>query len=238
MLCETELIVLNGVRYSDHASIVTTYSEQFGSLAFKCIRTASRRRGRANAFFRPLSVLQLNFDYHPLREIQTPGESSILHVPLRPTMEVSANAVAHFSVELLTRVLRANSADPQLFRFLKQEIVGMEGLSAKGINSFHLRLMTGLLRHMGILPVCDGYRPGYVLDYGNGSFRPICHADKRAAGEAASLLVQFITTAHPEELPLTVAQRGHLLDLLLGYLTYHFPDVGTLRSPEILSQLF
>lgn len=51
MLTETELIVLGAVRYSDNASIVSTYSECFGALSFKCIRSASRRRGQANAFF-------------------------------------------------------------------------------------------------------------------------------------------------------------------------------------------
>lgn len=238
MLVETELIVLSAVRYSDNASIVTTYSERLGTIAFKAIRSASRKRGRANALFTPLSVVKMAMEYHPTRAIQIPGEPFVVHAPLRPSLDSVANAVALFTVELLTRVVRSSSADTALYRYLRDEIVGLEHLSDKGVSSFHLRLMVGMLHYMGILPDQEQYREGFILDLAEGAFRRAWTQEEQLLGRSSALLVQFITTEYPEELSLSRHERNALLDMLLAYLAYHFPDVGTLRSPEVLSQLF
>lgn len=238
MLTETELIVLGAVRYSDNASIVSTYSECFGALSFKCIRSASRRRGQANAFFIPLSILKVTLDYLPNRGIQIPREQELLHRPIRPSIEPVANAVALFTVELLTRLLRSSGTDRALYRYLREEIKGLECLSDKGISSFHLRLLTGLLHHLGILPQSETYRAGSILDFSEGTFRPSWSPEEQGKAYASSLLYQFISSPAPEELPLSGQDRNLLLKLLLDFLGYHFPDLGNLKSPEILSQLF
>ncbi|CQB85868.1 DNA repair protein RecO [Chlamydia trachomatis] len=238
MLTETELIVLGAVRYSDNASIVSTYSECFGALSFKCIRSASRRRGQANAFFIPLSILRVTLDYLPNRGIQMPREQEIIHRPLRPSIEPVANAVALFTVELLTRLLRSSGADSAMYSYLRDEIKGLERFSDRGISSFHLRLMAGLLHYLGILPQSETYRPGSLLDFSEGSFRLSWGPEEQGKAYASALLYQFISTPAPEELPLTGQERNLLLQLLLDFLAYHFPDLGTLQSPEILSQLF
>lgn len=238
MLVETELIVLNAVRYSDNASIVTTYSERLGTLAFKAIRSASRRRGRANALFMPLSIVRVTIDYHPNRAIQIPGEQVVVHAPLRPSVDSTANAVALFVVDLLTRVVRSCNPDQAMYRYLRSEILNIEEISTYGISSYHLRVMVGMLHHLGVLPNHELYRGGFILDIAEGVFRKVWNLQESALVDSSALLVQFITTEHPEEIPLSRQERNALLDLLLAYLSYHFPDVGTLRSPEVLSQLF
>lgn len=238
MLVETELIVLSAVRYSDSASIVTTYSERLGTLAFKAIRSTSRRRGRANALFMPLSVVKMTMEYHANRSIQIPGEQVVVHTPLRPSVDPIANAVALFIVELLTRVVRSSGADGALYQYLRNELLGLEEMSGSGVSSFHLRLMVGMLHHLGILPDHERYREGYILDLAEGAFRRAWTLEEQELARSSALFVQFITSEHPEEIPLSRHERNGLLDMLLAYLTYHFPDVGTLRSPDVLSQLF
>lgn len=238
MLVETELIVLDGVRYSDSASIVTTYSERLGTLSFKVIRSASRRRGRANALLVPLSIVRMTFDYQATRSIHIPGELVMVHQPLRPSIDAGANAVALFSVELLTRVLRSSNADSELYQYLRAEIIGLESLESEGISSFHLGLIVGMLHHLGILPDCGQYHEGYILDLSEGAFRQAWSLEEQALAETSALLVSFMTCEHPEEIPLCRQQRNALLDTLLNYLSYYFPDVGRLRSPGVLSQLF
>lgn len=238
MLTETELIVLSGVRYSDSASIVTTYSEHLGTLSFKCIRSTSRRRGGANALFSPLSILHITFDYLPNRSIQTPRDQEIRHRPLRPAIDPYANAVALFTTELLTRLLRNTGADSDLYHYLRGEIVGMEQMSDRGINSFHLRLLVGLLLHLGILPNTERYRAGDILDITEGVFRSATLHEEPAHAYASSLFYQFVTTPEPQEIPLTREARNALLHLLLAYLNHHLPYMGSIKSAEILTQLF
>lgn len=238
MLTETELIVLGGVKYSDNASIVTTYSERMGTLAFKSTRSASRRRGRASALFHPLTIANVTFDYFPKRSIQIPLEQELIHRPLRPSIDPHANAVSLFTIELLTRLLRSTGADAILYHYIRQEIIGLETLSEKGVSSFHLRLIVGLLLHLGILPITERYRLGDVLDIEEGTFRPFAHYDDPTLPFSSSLLHQFIISPEPQEIPLTREGRNALLQLLLSYLNHHLPDVGNLKSTDILTQLF
>lgn len=239
MLTTTELIVLKGVRYSDTSSIVHTYSEQFGSLSLKITRTPfSKKRGGTGAFFIPLSILSITLDHRENRQIFTPRETNIIHVPSVISIDPIANAVALFLTELLNRLLRTDGGDAKLYGYLRGKIIGLDDLSTERRASFHLGLMTGLLYHFGILPEAESYRDGYVLDCTEGRFRPPYNTNEAIMSEASGLLYRFIATQDPEALPLHRTQRNNFLELLLRYLTCHFPEVGTLHSPDILTQLF
>ncbi len=238
MLTETELIVLSGVKYTDSASIINTYSEQLGSLSFKVIRSHSRKRGRANALFTPLSIVQTTFNYYPTRAIQVAGELQIIHRPLITTIDPNANAVGLFLTDFLTRLLRNSATDPQLYRYLRAELLGFESLGNRGVSSFHLRMLCGVLHFLGILPAIEKYRKGYILDFDSGTFRPQYSCQEQPRALASELLIQFITEVSPEELTLDREERNALLALLLDYIGYHFPEIGIMKSPDILTQLF
>lgn len=186
----------------------------------------------------PLSILSVTLDYQTKREIFIPREYSIIHAPLSPSIDPVANAVALFTTELLHRILRSSGADPALYTFLKEQILAMDHLPRKELSSFHLVVITGLLHYLGILPQVEGYKMGYVLDNSEGQFRPTYNPEEQSLAEASYWLHTFITTPHPASIPMNREQRNNLLDLLLRHLTYHFPEVGTLRSPDILTQLF
>lgn len=238
MLTETELITLKSVRYSDSASIVHTYSERFGSLSFKVTRTRSRKRSSASAFFMPLSLLSVTLDHQPKREIHVAKEVQLRNVLTLPSRDPSANAVALFSTELLNRVLRVGTPDDQLYQFVREQIVGFDDQTPGEIASFHLRLIVGLLFRMGIQPHTETFKHGFVLDLSEGVFRAPWSRQEADFVERSEHLYTLITSPSAEGLPLSREQRNALLDLLLRYLAYHFPDVGTLRSPDVLSQLF
>lgn len=230
--------MLKGVKYSDNASIISTYSEQFGTLAFKVVRSSFRRKARANALCMPLSIVRITFDYHPSRSIHIPREQQILHQPFITSINPIGNAVGLFTVELLTRLLRHSDSDQQLYAYLRGELMRLEQMNDRGLSSFHLQLMSGLLLRLGILPSTDGYKVGHILDFSEGVFRYPWGSSDPIQVAACATLVQFITQPNPEELPLRRDERQALLQLLIDYTAYHFPEVGALNSPEILSQIF
>lgn len=238
MLTTTELIILKGVKYSDTSSIVNTYSEQYGSLAFKISRTpTSRKRGGMGAFFMPLSILSVTFNYQTKREVFIPKEYSIIHTPKSPSIDPTANAVALFTVELLNRLLRSDGGDSGVYNYIKQRIQQLDNLPKQELSSFHLGTIVGILHYIGILPQIESYKPGYILDNSEGQFiQSFNKNDKKVS--ASKLLIDYIKTPNPEALPINKEERNTLLDLLLQYLTYHYPEIGNLHSPEILTQLF
>lgn len=239
MLTETELLVLRGVRYSDSASIITTYSDLYGALSFRVSRPTRRSAsGGARAFFVPLSLLSVTMDYHQGRTVQVPREVTPLHVVTTASIDPVVNAVVLFVSELLSHLLRAQGTDRSLFGFLRAQISALDTMSGVQAASFHLRLMAGLCYHLGVMPDCDCYVPGSVLDVTDGGFRPPLSSIDYGRREASALLVRFFTEEHPEHIPLCQEQRRQLLTLMLDYLSFHFPEVSGLHSPSILGGLF
>ncbi|MDO5036493.1 MAG: recombination protein O N-terminal domain-containing protein [Porphyromonas sp.] len=239
MLIETEVLVLKGVRYSDTHSIVHTYSEDFGTLSFRVSHANSRRRrGGMRAFFIPLSLLRVSLDYRQNNDIHLPREVSIVHAPLRPTIDPHANAIALLITEVLSRVLRIHQSDTQLYNFIRGEVLRLETVSTAELPAFHLALLSGLCLHLGVMPSTEGYQEGYILQPQEGRFTPPISAEEHRRIPASALFYQFITSPTPELLPLNRHQRNDLLALLLHYLAHYYPSLEHLRSPDVLKRLF
>lgn len=238
MLQETELIVLDAVRYSDTAAIVHTYSRAFGPLPLKVARTSRRKAGGTRPFFTPFSLLSVTLDFRPKKEIQTPWEARLVTCPSCVSTDPVANAVTLFLTEVLFRLLRNEEPDEALFALLKDEIAAIDGLSTSELANFHLVFLLKLLPTLGILPVLESYRQGYVLNFEEGRFFPAQNAAQRADAECSAMLFGMITAPEPYSYPLTRETRKAFLGFLTRYLSHHFPSVRDLRSPDVLSALF
>ena len=238
MLQETELIVLDAVRYSDTASVVHTYSRAFGPLHLKVARASRRKAGGTRPFFTPFSILSVTLDFRPKKEIQTPWEAHLLTSPSCVSTDPVACAVTLFLTELLFRLLRNEEPDDGLFQLLKGEIEAMDRLSTSELANFHLVFLLKLLPKLGILPVLESYREGYVLNFEEGRFFPAQNATQKADAESSATLIGLVTAPDPYRYPLTREKRKRFLDFLTRYLSHHFPSVRDLHSPEVLSALF
>ena len=238
MTTEIEAIVLTAVRFSDTAYMIHVYSDLFGSLSLRASRPAGRKTaGGARALFIPLSVIRTTIDYRSTREVFIPRGTTIVRLLSAPGVDPSANALALFATELLHRLLRSASPDRALYAYISESLADLDRISDTARASWHLRLMTGLCHHLGILPRYDGYRPGAVLDLQEGLFRATKSRSEAAEVGRAELLYRFITEPDPLSIPLSREERNSLMTLLLNYMTYHFPEMGTLKSPTILRRL-
>ena len=238
MLSTTEIIVLDAVRYSDTASIVHAYSREFGPLHLKVSRASRRKAGGTRAFFTPFSLLSVTLDFRPKKEVQVPWESHLVNCPSCISADPVANAVTLFLTELLFRLLRTEESDVALFDLIKEEIAGMDSLSEGELANFHLVFLLKLLPHLGILPLLDSYRPGYVLDFEEGRFLPPVSDYQREEAPTNALFLELLTSETPYLTPISRAGRQALLRFILRFYGHHFPSISNLRSPEILTDLF
>lgn len=239
MIIETELLVLKAIRYSDSSSIVHTYSKELGSISYKVARTSRKRSGSVRAFFMPLSHLKVEMNYFPNREVQVaPKEVELLYLPSQPSYDPVANAVALFMTEVLHRLLRVEQGESDIFEFIIKMVRRLDTLPPAQLPSLHLQFLVELTHHLGILPRVEGYQKGYILSFDAGSFEPISREEDALWREASEILVAFIHSEEPCAMPLNKVQRNAVVSLLLDYITYHYPNLGTIRSPEVLSTLF
>lgn len=238
MRTEIEAIVLTAVRFSDTASMVHLYSDLFGSLSARVSRPGGRRTAAGTrAFFAPLSIVLTTIDYRSGREVFVPSGTEPILMLTAPGRDPAANAQALFATELLHRLLREASPDRTLFQFLRESLRELDRLHSPRRASWHLKLMTGLTYHLGLLPRTDGYREGMILDAEEGSFRDLRRSEEAERRASSALLYRFLTEGDPLAIPLSHRERNDLMRLLLDYFACHFPEVGRMQSPAILTRL-
>lgn len=233
-------VVLRTINYNDKNSIVRVYTDSHGLLAFLLPQNKGRTSRMKRAAFQPLSIVEIESDIVPSREIFRIRESAIA-VPL-PSLHSHPvkNAISLFLTELLSHVIIEQERNLPLFSFIEQSIEILDGLES-GIANFHICFLYKLGSFLGIEPDISTYSKGYCFDMVDGVFiagRPLHnqYIDK----EEAEALMQLsrMTYANMHHFRYNRQQRHRLLDLVLSYYRIHNSSIGEIRSLDILTALF
>ena len=131
-------------------------------------------------------------------------------------------------------------SDAPLFDFIVNSIKLLDQM-AGGIENFHLTFLISLLSFSGIQPDTTRCQPGYVFEFASGAFVPEFEAvGPRLEGEEARTIpfLARLNFSNMKCLRLTAANRRQILYGILNYYSYHFPTLGSLKSPEILREIF
>lgn len=239
MIVTTKAIVLRMVRYSDKASAVTVFSRDYGRLSLIVYGTSGRKSGNKAAFLQPLSLVDLSLHMQPGKEMQVVKELRIDINLAGISAHPVKNAIALFLSELLFKTLKFQQEDTALYDFLQYSLEWLNE-SETGIANFHLILMCRLTRYLGFAPnMTLAGAPSF--DLMNGCFcttQPLhAHYVKPALMNPFSQILEN-TFATMGSIHLTRKQRNELLDTLLEYYRLHIPEFHTLKSTEVLHELF
>lgn len=233
-------IVLNVRKYNDRNSIVTLYTRERGRLAFISPAGSGKASNVRRARLQPLSVVTTELRYKPTSELQRLNSVTPSEVWRDLYFQPSKLAMVVFISEFLDRLLVASAPDPALFDFLIDSIRLLDRLQS-GVVDFHIPFLVSLLSYSGIQPDTSGYSPGRVFDFASGAY--VYPSEVKGpfleGVEAESVrMVSRINFSNIKKLRLTSVNRRQILYGLLNYYSYHFPGLGSLKSPEILRELF
>ncbi|MGB4053768.1 MAG: recombination protein O N-terminal domain-containing protein, partial [Dysgonamonadaceae bacterium] len=169
MQYKTQGVVLFTSQYSDTFSIAHVFTRDFGRMAYLLPKSSGKKSKIKASLFFPLSVLNMEVEHLPLREIQRLKEVE-REFPLYEicTDEVKIS-ISFFLSEFLSKMLRETHESKPLFDYLKQSVHILEK-AHRGLGNFHLAFMFGLTRFLGISPNLDNYRSGAYFDLLNGIF--------------------------------------------------------------------
>lgn len=239
MLSKTRGIVLHSTKYSDTASIVTIYTEQYGRSSFMVRGLNNKRSTTKAAFFQPLTLVEIDMHHQPGKEIHTIRDIRI-DIPLTSiAFDPVKNAIALFMSELLFRTIKHSTPDEQLFVFLYQSVEVLDCTHEIPAN-FHLVFMLRLSRFYGFEPNITDSNGSY-FDLINGEFlnsRPL-HAHY-LMGETADDFGKLaeIDYFNMSALTLSRTQRTQLLKALTEYFRLHVTGFHGLNSLEVLQRIF
>ena len=206
-------IVLNTIRYSDKHNIVHVYTDGRGLMSFAVPQGKTQAARMRNAMLMPLSLV----DSDPIK-----------------------NAIALFISELLAHVIQEPEGNDPLFRYIEQAVQLLEQMPDHYAN-FHICFLYHLGAHLGIQPNVESYHSGYWFDMTDGVFvsgavRGHMHLQPREA--QVIHLLSRMTFGNMGVFRFSREERNRVLDVIISYYRLHNAAIGTLRSPEILKQLF
>lgn len=235
----TPAIVLHSTKYSDSAVILTVYTSELGRASYFVRNSSKKKSSFRNALLQPLTILNINALHqngktiHQLKEIQTKHPFS--SIPFNPIK----NALALFIAEILYKALRHEEADEQLYYFLENSILELDGATIDVAN-FHLVFLVKFSRYLGFEPSTNDSKYNY-FDLINGIFvaTPPQHGNY-LGGETCSDFSALLGLNYDamSELVLTRKRRSILLEKLLDFYQFHLEDFRGLQSMTILKSLF
>lgn len=233
-------IVTDLTKHSDRHNVVTVFTRERGKVSLLASAGNGKTARIRNAALMPLSVISADINFSSTRELQFLGRFS------RPILwkDIYFNpvksAVALFLSEFLNVYLRQSPPDERLWDFI---VVAIDTLdkTGSGIANFHLAFLIEFLSYAGIRPDLTDWRPDAWFDLQGGAMTifPPAHRnyiEPSRVGILPILARMNLRTARVFHFSAT--QRRQLLQTLLHYYSLHFPGMGSLKSPEVLAEVF
>ena len=235
-----EGIVINVIKYNEKHNIAHIYTDKLGMLSFLVRQGSTHAARMRNAMFMPLSVIEFEARLQPGRDLGT------LHDVHRAAnlqslyIDPMKNAIVMFVSELLSHTIQEHEQNMVLYSYLKSCIVRLEE-ERGSVANFHICFLYRLGQFIGIQPDIDSYREGYWFNMNEGVFTQSPHAGMKSLppDQARVLpLLSRMTWDNMHHFKFSREQRNEIVDMILNYYRLHHSTLGSLRSPEVLRQLF
>lgn len=231
-------IVLHTTKYSETSVIARIYTEKFGLLSFmvKGIR-AAKSKSKAS-MMQPLSLLDLEFQYHENRGLLYIKEFTRSHTYLSLPFDTLKITVALFLLEVVAKSIQEHEANDELFDFVYSALHYLDETSHLPPD-FHLLFLVHFTRHLGFFPHANfsAQTPYFELQEGVFTEQNTDGINFLSKKESA-LLAELMQTSFYDEkkLPINRTERRQLMNSLLKYYQFHLTHFN-LRSPEILETI-
>ncbi len=238
---KTKGIVLTAFPYNDRTTFVHIYTEQWGKQTFKVSLAKGRRSSVTRSMLAPLSLLDLVADYNEKADIHRFSEAETVLSTYDITLtDVAKAAQCFYLAELVDRTVREEESNPRLWEFLVRGLQ-LLAMAQEGQANFHLVFTARLSYLLGFRVNLESWQEGSWFDVKEGVFSPspVSHA-YYLAPESAAWLWRLLRTDFSEldSLRLSREQRNILLDMMLAYLRIHMPEMGEMKSVDVLKEIF
>jgi len=199
-----------------------------------------RRSGMKMAFLQPLSLVELEVEIQPDKELHR-------IVEIKPTIIISSvhthpvkNAVALFLAEFLYRTLRETQTDRALYRFLENSIAILEH-TEQGFANFHLVMLVQMTRFFGFYPNMESETQDGYFDMVNGIFstlRPPHRYFLLPDDSMAFRRLMRINYGNMHKFLFSRVERVAILEHIIAYYRVHLSEFGEIKSLPVLIELF
>ncbi len=234
----TRGIVFNKVKYGESSLVVKIFTEELGLQSYMVKGVTGKNARLKPSLFQPLTLLEMVVYHKGTHGLQLVREARISqpwqHIPFSPEKQ----SILMFLDEVLYKTVRHETPDKALFDWIFHTLVWFD-LEEKHFLNFHLLFLMQLTRFLGFSPKRETAAKAAppFFDMQEGHFSAIHPGHPYfLEGEQAEIffaLTQLgldgLKTFH-----INNRLRRALLDALITYYQLHLPELGKIKSLEVL----
>lgn len=239
MIHSTKGIVLQHVKFKETSVIVTVYTEKFGRQSYIVNNIRSKRNKGNVVLLQPMTLLDMQVYHRAKAEIQRIKDIKVTHPLSSIPFEQNKRAMAFFLTELMSKVLREEESNSDLFNFIYHGIEVFD-TSTYGTSNFHLFFLFQLSRFLGFGPEEPGSNQA-CFDLMNGQFTNLEPSHGFFIKDQLNTNWKQLFNLEADNLnalQLRGIERFALLEVILDYYHLHIDSLGELKSLPIVHQLF
>jgi DNA repair protein RecO (recombination protein O) len=226
MIKHTQGIVLSSVKYAESSVVCKIYTQELGLQSY-LINGVRKRRG-TSSYYQPLSLLDMVVYHKEKGGLQRVKEVTFAHQYKSIPFHVLKSSVTLFLAEVLSKCLREEEQNNELFDFLLSSFIRIDQNEFSSI--VHLHFLLDLSAYLGFYPNRSNSNFPF-FDLINGCFTQKAPVHKHFIGEP---LITTFTALLNQEKEMTISNKKALVDKLLEYYELHLDGFTNVRSHEIL----
>jgi len=230
-----QAIVINTVNYSEHAVIVKFFTREHGLVtAFAAKRNSGKNKKKA--FFQALSIVEIEYSSQKNKDLYRLKSSKIIAPFATIYSDPLKTIMLLFLSEVLLKTVKDETANPELFNFLRRELLFFDQLE-EGVHNFHLYFLSHLITHLGFRPLQG---EGRFFNIEDGEFVEFEPREKYFDAAESKMFLNLLQSSG-DDLHSICVERNSRVNLLKGILTfyrYHCSGFGELKSLEVLEAVY
>lgn len=237
MLLSTKALVIHTFPYSDSSLMLKAYTEKIGYTTFLLRGFKRNRKQKIN--LHPLALIEVTCQVKEGSSLNNARNVSLLTPYSNILTNPLKSGMAMFLAEFLGHAIRDDQeGEIAFFTWLTQAVDHLENKDS--LANFHLWFLLSLSDHLGFLPQGKRSSETPLFNIVEGSFLAKGNAAV-CCSEKESILLDILMKNEMDEILLlsfTREERALLLKLLHEYFQVHLDKEFSLKSLDVLSQLY
>jgi DNA repair protein RecO (recombination protein O) len=239
MLFNTRGIVFQKFKYAESAIIVKIYTEESGMLSFIIRGLKSKKSTIKNAYFEPLTILDLVVNHREGKELHQIKEVKVIHPYHDLIVNRVKQSILFFLFEILIKTLREETPNKPLFDWLFHALTWLD-LTEKSVINFHLVFLFQFSRFLGFYPKFSDHGEMNFFDLQEGLFQQNQPEHPNyISGEIVQQMAEIDKSTFEDsyQIKLGNAKRRKMVDILVQYYQLHMPNIHQINSLDVLHSI-
>ncbi len=238
-----QLIVLKKIKLKGDDTLLNCYTNHSGKSSLIIRKGGKSKNYAAASYLHPLSILEYETENKKVGELSIVKEFTPIFNLQSIRENIYKNAIAIFISELIYKTIREIEPNPQLYRFLINNIIALENNHSDFGNN-HTKFIVDLCSHLGYEPENNYSQTArHIFDIQRACFTDIPESADYSFGQRnshilSSLLIDSDSQTPYNQIIKNGKERYLFINDMVKYLSFHTGYKIEIESLSVLHEVF